>query len=586
MVVLILKYLINYADTCNVYWLIGEPKLYWEINMEQFCTACNTTHDSPKWYNNKENNGSICKKSYLREYYKNNGSTINSERRKRYQEDPEYRKETNERNKENDKLRRSSGYVRIRKPRSEWTEDEKQQAKEAKQRYKKNHPDRVIEQNKKQHAKHYRENIEAYAKKNPEARDTAEYQYSYLVSNSKRRKTTVEITFEQFKDKVSLPCNYCHRDSKLGIDRLDSSIRIYNDSNTVPCCSICNYLKGIHLTEEETLYAIIALNKYLCDKKVPDKINFAMGSTNSKLSVNDLFVKFNITCRIRGIESSLTKKNFSVLLKQPCFYCGGVNTGLDRLDNKDGYHIYNCVPCCGVCNRIKADIFDLEETFVMINMIQKIRLFYSNKMETTKKLCVVCGTEENPKWIKHPTAEGYLCGNHYKDIFSQINDHYYTQFDVETIYNKYYENILNRTKNPRKKDYVARNSQDVYERYKQIIESRQMELLTTYEDYMCGREKHKLLTIKCNKDHVFQRDCTRVKQISTCPNCVGVANKGGAFKEKILTSGWTYVSGGYINKQSILTAMCEHSCETTNSYNWLRRNSCKCLSPKKTHNRD
>ena len=547
--------------------------------MEQFCIACNTTHESPKWYNAKgEQSGLICKKSYLSDYYKRNKQQINDERKERYHSDTEVREKINEKNKQNDKLRRSSGYVRKRKLRTEWTADEKQRAKEAKQRYKENHPDRIIEQNKKFHAKHYKENTESYAKANAKARKTVEYQYSYLKANAERRNCTVELTFDQFKAKRKMPCHYCHRtleETGTCLDILDPKERIYNELGTVTCCRVCNYLKGSYLTEEDTLFAVLALNSYHCDKVIPDKINFALGSTSSKLSVEDLFVKFNLTCNMRGIETSLTGKNFTALLKQPCFYCGGVNTGLDRLDNKDGYHLYNCVPCCGVCNRIKADIFDYEETLVIVNAVQKLRM-NNLKEKGLKKDCVVCGADESPKWIKHPTPTGYLCPDHYKDVFAQANNQCYAQFDTSEVYDRYYGNILNRTKNPRKKSFVARNSEKVYEKYKQIIESRQMELLTTYEDYKCAKEKHKLLTIKCSKGHISQRDCARIKHISTCPDCVGVANKGGAFKEKLATKGWTYVSGEYVNKQSVLTVICEHGYTTTQSYAQLRDKTCPC----------
>lgn len=56
------------------------------------------------------------------------------------------------------------------------------------------------------------------------------------------------------------------------------------------------------------------------------------------------------------------------LLQQSCVYCGvapqqvkqGVRSspcrynGLDRLDNSEGYHLWNVVPCCGTCNHAKA----------------------------------------------------------------------------------------------------------------------------------------------------------------------------------------------------------------------------------------
>ena len=83
--------------------------------MENFCTICCTTHESPKWYNSKDNHGLICKKAYLKQYYEDNKESINEDRKKRYQEDENYKNKINEKNKENDKKRRASGYTRIKR---------------------------------------------------------------------------------------------------------------------------------------------------------------------------------------------------------------------------------------------------------------------------------------------------------------------------------------------------------------------------------------------------------------------------------------------------------------------------------------
>ena len=67
----------------------------------------------------------------------------------------------------------------------------------------------------------------------------------------------------------------------------------------------------------------------------------------------------------------LSKKEFHKLTQKNCYYCGGkpqqkktaghhtkaspyVYNGLDRIDNLKGYTSDNCVPCCGICNRMKG----------------------------------------------------------------------------------------------------------------------------------------------------------------------------------------------------------------------------------------
>jgi hypothetical protein len=72
----------------------------------------------------------------------------------------------------------------------------------------------------------------------------------------------------------------------------------------------------------------------------------------------------------KGLEFSLTKEEFKILIQQTCHYCGSpprgnmlrktgnrisqlIYNGLDRKDSGNGYTIENVVPCCGICNHAK-----------------------------------------------------------------------------------------------------------------------------------------------------------------------------------------------------------------------------------------
>jgi hypothetical protein len=532
-------------------------------------------HDSPKWYNTPK--GQICKKTYLKQYHEKNKEDVNEARKKKYQEDVEYRNAVNERNKEADKKRRSEGYVRKRKPRSEWTEEEKQKAKEAKQRYNNKNVEKIREDNKKYHAEHYKNNEAAYKETNKLSRTYVENQFSYLKSNAKRRNAQVLLTLEEYKLKRSQPCHYCGRElEETGtcLDRLDNNTRAYDNENSVPCCHICNYLKGVYLTEEETFFAVLALKKYHLYKVIPDKIEFSLNPTVPKLTPSEKFTHFVATNRIRGIEISIERKDFEVLLKTSCFYCGGIPSGLDRLDNKIDYHFDNCVPCCPVCNKIKADIFSFEEMLAIANAIQKIRIFNTQNCE---KVCAVCGVHESTKWIKNPDSDTYLCGEHYKKEFDGKNAYYNGLLDIEEIYKNYYDSVLNRTKTPRPKKKMPDGSWKTYDSYKQIIESRHMVLISTFEEYINPR-KHKELVITCSKGHLFKRTCERIRQFPNCPACEGLSNKFDAFKERLSSNGWVYVSGEYQNKDSKLIAICEHGKTHTRQYRWFRDNTCACVT--------
>lgn len=74
----------------------------------------------------------------------------------------------------------------------------------------------------------------------------------------------------------------------------------------------------------------------------------------------------------RGLATTwaLTVEEYKSLSVSDCFYCGlspssmpylgylrkaGVKrSGIDRVDNYNGYSIENCVPCCAACNREKG----------------------------------------------------------------------------------------------------------------------------------------------------------------------------------------------------------------------------------------
>lgn len=89
-------------------------------------------------------------------------------------------------------------------------------------------------------------------------------------------------------------------------------------------------------------------------------------------SFNQLFGQYKKHAKQRNLDFGLSKKEFRILTKQVCFYCGiepqGVfgttkrNNGIyiyndiDRVDNNKGYLKDNCVSCCKVCNYMKLKL--------------------------------------------------------------------------------------------------------------------------------------------------------------------------------------------------------------------------------------
>lgn len=89
----------------------------------------------------------------------------------------------------------------------------------------------------------------------------------------------------------------------------------------------------------------------------------------------------------RGLEWSLTEKEFDWITQQLCHYCGTPPSncyakagggkqstpfhynGLDRKDNNRGYIVENVLPCCGTCNRAKGQLHYDE----FLNWIERLR---------------------------------------------------------------------------------------------------------------------------------------------------------------------------------------------------------------------
>ena len=71
------------------------------------------------------------------------------------------------------------------------------------------------------------------------------YMLTYIQS-AKARNLSFGLTKEKFEELVSMACYYCgsfNEKEVIGVDRLNSS-KNYTNENCVPCCKICNFMKG------------------------------------------------------------------------------------------------------------------------------------------------------------------------------------------------------------------------------------------------------------------------------------------------------------------------------------------------------
>jgi len=110
-----------------------------------------------------------------------------------------------------------------------------------------------------------------------------------------------------------------------------------SNNNKIFCSNECNlenwskYLKTDEMRNRARDYAISQKGKYL---------NIQGGA------------------RARDYEFKLSFKEYvDNFWEKPCYYCGGITqNGIDRINNKIGYKIKNCVPACLCCNRMKQTL--------------------------------------------------------------------------------------------------------------------------------------------------------------------------------------------------------------------------------------
>jgi len=85
-------------------------------------------------------------------------------------------------------------------------------------------------------------------------------------------------------------------------------------------------------------------------------------------------------CTARAVKRdwTLTREEYEKLRTKKCYYCSGdlpiAGVGLDRLDNTQGYHLSNVVPCCTNCNKLRGDRLTPEETRIAVGAIMAFRV--------------------------------------------------------------------------------------------------------------------------------------------------------------------------------------------------------------------
>lgn len=173
---------------------------------------------------------------------------------------------------------------------------------------------------------------------------------SMVKDGGKRRGYEWALDTDTAASMITGPCFYCGElptDVLNGIDRMDNS-KGYTPENTVGCCGVCNNMK-----------LCLDAHTFL------DRCVHITGLENRADAWPDCrpspFYSYRYVARKKDREFELTETMYANMTKQPCIYCHRditeTNTsGIDRIDNGLGYIETNIQPCCGECNRMRAEL--------------------------------------------------------------------------------------------------------------------------------------------------------------------------------------------------------------------------------------
>ena len=193
--------------------------------------------------------------------------------------------------------------------------------------------------------------------RNERFRNIQQY-YKDYVSSAAKRNYSMGLQFNEFKELVVSQCYYCHyikEEEVNGVDRLNNNIG-YDKENCVPCCNICNMMKHVlHPKFFIDLCNIISGCKistpefYRTWKQYYKETSSRSWANYKKHAEDD-----------RGLTFYITRDDWYMLIKQPCYLCGfqsKTGIGIDRIDStKREYSLDNVKPCCYTCNVLKKDL--------------------------------------------------------------------------------------------------------------------------------------------------------------------------------------------------------------------------------------
>jgi hypothetical protein len=169
---------------------------------------------------------------------------------------------------------------------------------------------------------------------------------------------------------LNLTGNKYGRLTVIGLNKINHTIHNRKSYWECSCdCGKTTIVRGVNLTSGNT--ASCGCNRHK-GHRTPDT-NFIF-----------LYNCYPSRARRKNLEFSLSKEDFKKLTKSNCYYCDAepsqvkthvnnkafpyIYNGIDRINNKKGYTLNNCKPCCKHCNTMKW-IMNVEEFKEKLNSI-------------------------------------------------------------------------------------------------------------------------------------------------------------------------------------------------------------------------
>ncbi len=283
----------------------------------------------------------------------------------------------------------------------------------------------------------YKKNEENRKPQDPLIRHLSDYK-----SRAKDKNLEWQLTDDEARNYFNSKCNYCNTlNNYNGIDLVDSTIG-YIKNNVVPCCSICNIMKGTKSPKDfiETITFILSINFM-----IKSMIKFS----NEKLfkcGENAKFYRFISECKNRNINYEITEDIYNWIIKQPCTYCKNYFDngcrGIDRINSEIGYVLGNITPSCYTCNIMKNTL-SKDDFFSHLKKIHdfKVENIVTDEKTLREKIIELC---KNIKQFEHEKFNHEH--EYYKNLIynlNNINDIKKIKIELEFVENKKQRDIWN-----------------------------------------------------------------------------------------------------------------------------------------------